>query len=49
VRVNGETIKDIVWSYVFPRPEFAKIQNLICFYHERLNDFFVDGERLAEQ
>jgi uncharacterized protein (DUF427 family) len=49
VRVNDETIQDIAWSYVFPHPDFAKIQNLISFYHERLDDFFVDGERLPEQ
>ena len=41
--VSGRLVKDIAWSYPFPNPEFSKIQNLICFYNERLDDFFVDG------
>jgi uncharacterized protein (DUF427 family) len=41
---SGETVvPDIVWSYPAPIPECAKIENLLCFFNERV-DIFVDGE-----
>ena len=44
IQVGDQLVKDIAWSYPFPNPELAKIQNLFCFYNERLDDFYVDGE-----
>ena len=35
---------DIAWSYPFPIPECPKIENLICFYDERVDTIEVDGE-----
>jgi uncharacterized protein (DUF427 family) len=43
--VGGEVVENIAWVYPFPNPEFFKIKDLIAFYNERLEDFFVDGER----
>lgn len=34
--------RDLVWAYPFPIPECPKIENLVCFYNERV-DLYVDG------
>lgn len=34
---------DLAWSYPAPIPECPKIENLICFFNEKV-DLFVDGE-----
>jgi len=41
--VNGKTYKDFVWYYPTPIPEIPKIENLLCFYNEKV-DLYVDGE-----
>ncbi len=48
VRV-GETLKEnIVWTYPFPNPQHTRIQNLLCFYSEKLDGFYVDGQPLPD-
>lgn len=44
VTVNGQTHKDLVWSYPDPIPEAPKLEGLLCFYNEKV-DIYVDGER----
>jgi uncharacterized protein (DUF427 family) len=44
-RVGDRVIEDVAWSYPYPNPEYAKIQDLICFYPERVDAIEVDGER----
>lgn len=46
--VDGEEMKNLVWTYKFPYPELAKIQGLLCFYHEKIGDFFIDRKRLPD-
>jgi uncharacterized protein (DUF427 family) len=41
LRVGDKTYKDFVWSYPRPIPEIPKIENLLCFYNEKV-DIFVD-------
>jgi len=41
-------VRDIAWSYPFPIPECPKIENLICFYDERVDMIEVDGEAQAK-
>jgi len=41
--VNGVTYEDIAWSYPFPIPELPKIEGLICFYNENVDELLVDG------
>jgi len=36
--------QDIAWCYPFPIPECPKIENLVCFYDERVDTIEVDGE-----
>jgi uncharacterized protein (DUF427 family) len=44
VKVNGKEFKDIVWGYPAPIPECPKIENLVCFYDEKVDAVYVDGE-----
>ncbi len=43
--VNGKEFKDIVWSYPAPIPECPKIENLLCFYDEKVDAVYIDGEK----
>ncbi len=45
VRAGGEVREDVAWSHPFPVPECPKIAGLICFYNERVDAIYVDGER----
>ena len=47
VNIGGETFADLVWGYIEPIPECPKIKGLLCFFHERGCDIYVDGERMA--
>lgn len=42
--VHGVAHDDIAWSYPFPIPELPKIEGLICFYNENVDEMLVDGE-----
>jgi uncharacterized protein (DUF427 family) len=41
--LGGQAWRDIAWSYPFPIPECPKIENLVCFYDERVDAIEVDG------
>lgn len=43
VEVGGRLFEDVAWSYPIPRVEVAKIENLLCFYQERVDAIEVDG------
>ncbi len=42
LRVGDKTHRDFVWAYPRPIPEIPKIENLLCFYNEKV-DLYVDG------
>ena len=44
VKIGGESFKDLVWGYMETIPEMPKIKGLLCFFHERGCDIYVDGE-----
>jgi uncharacterized protein (DUF427 family) len=46
VKLGDRLVRDAAWSYPFPNPELFKIQDLICFYDERVDAVVVDGEAL---
>ena len=46
VRIGDQVFPDIVWSYSPSLPECPKIDNLVCFFNERVEAIIVDGERL---
>jgi len=48
VNIDGKEFKDIVWGYPAPIPECPKIENLLCFYDEKVDAVYVDGELQAK-
>jgi uncharacterized protein (DUF427 family) len=44
VKVGEHAGKDFVWSYPDPIPECPKIKGLLCFFNERVDAIYVDGE-----
>lgn len=46
VRIGDRLIPDLVWSYPAPIPECPKIENLLCFFDERVDAIYVDGEAM---
>lgn len=44
LRLGNETFADLVWGYLETIPECPKIKGLVCFFHERGCDIYVDGE-----
>ena len=47
-RVGDAVVENIAWHYPFPNRGYEAIQNLLAFYQERIDDFYVDGERLEK-
>jgi uncharacterized protein (DUF427 family) len=48
VSVADKVYKDIVWYYPYPVNEAAKITNYLCFFNEKIDAIYIDGE-LAEK
>lgn len=44
IHVGRRLARDMVWTYQFPIPECSKIENLLCFYNERVDAIRVDGQ-----
>jgi uncharacterized protein (DUF427 family) len=44
MRSGSALVRDIAWYYRHPIPECSKIENLICFFDERVDAVYVDGE-----
>jgi uncharacterized protein (DUF427 family) len=44
VKLGNETFSDLVWGYMDTIPECPKIKGLLCFFHERGCEIYVDGE-----
>jgi uncharacterized protein (DUF427 family) len=44
--INGEKHENIAWTYPYPNPNLAKIQDRVAFYTEKLDGVFVDGQQL---
>jgi uncharacterized protein (DUF427 family) len=44
VKIGNEQFSDLVWGYLDPIAEIPKIKGLVCFWHERGCDIYVDGE-----
>ncbi len=46
-RIGDRVFKDIVWSYRDPLPACTPIAKLLCFFNERVDAIYVDGELIA--
>lgn len=42
VRAGGQVAENIAWYYPLPIPECPKIENMVCFFNEKV-DIYVDG------
>ena len=47
-RVGDLAVADVAWYYPLPIPECPKIENMICFFDERVETIVVDGEALPK-
>jgi uncharacterized protein (DUF427 family) len=45
LQVGDRLAHDIAWTYAAPVPECPKIEELICFFDERVESVVVDGEQ----
>jgi uncharacterized protein (DUF427 family) len=43
VHIGRTVVRDIAWCYRHPIPECIKIENLVCFFNERVDALYVDG------
>jgi uncharacterized protein (DUF427 family) len=46
VNIGAQLYEDMVWGYMETIPECPKVKGLLCFFHERGADIFVDGEEI---
>ena len=46
VKIGDQLFEDRVWGYMEPVPECPKIKGLLCFFHERGAEIYVDGEKV---
>lgn len=46
VKLGERQFDDMVWGYMEPIAECPKIKGLLCFFHERGADIYVDGEEI---
>jgi len=44
-KIGDMLVKDIAWYYPYPVPECPRIENLVCFYNERVDELYVDGKQ----
>jgi len=47
IKLGERLYQDMIWGYLEPIPECPKIKGLLCFFHERGAEIFVDGEYVA--
>ena len=48
VKLAEKPFADLVWGYMDPISEMPKIKGLLCFFHERGCDIYVDGELVPQ-
>ena len=45
-KIGDQIFEDLIWSYMEPIAECPKIKGLLCFWHERGAEIFLDGEKI---
>jgi uncharacterized protein (DUF427 family) len=48
VKLGENLVDDMVWGYMEPIPECPKIKGLVCFFHERGCEIYVDDELVPQ-
>lgn len=49
LQVNSRRSENAAWSYLAPNAAFASLRGCFAFYASRVEDCFVDGERVTPQ
>ncbi len=44
LEVAGKRFQDIAWYYTYPAAEAARIAGMVCFFNERVDALYVDGQ-----
>jgi uncharacterized protein (DUF427 family) len=44
VKINDVEFENVVWSYPIPHAEASCIENLLCFYNEKVDEVFVEDK-----
>ena len=44
VQTPKKLSEDVVWYYPYPTPETSRIAGMLCFFNERVDELYVDGE-----
>ena len=47
--LDGATVRNVAWVYTDPLPGYEAIRGRIAFFAGRVDDAFVDGERVTPQ
>ena len=42
--INGRTHPDLAWFYADPLPEAERIRDYLCFFEEKVDAIYLDGE-----
>jgi len=45
-KIGDQIFEDLIWGYMEPIAECPKIKGLLCFWHERGAEIFLDGEKI---
>ncbi len=48
VKVGDQTFEDIVWTYSDPLPESSRIKDRLCFFNEKVDAIYLDGEEVPK-
>jgi uncharacterized protein (DUF427 family) len=49
LRIDGKLHEDAAWYYPRPLRDVRKVENLLCFWNERVDALIVDGEPLPKR
>lgn len=49
VKIDGEMLEGVAWSYPDPTPAFRPIAGFIAFYPDPFDECLVDGEQVGPQ
>lgn len=43
IKGGGSELENVIWTYPYPNREVDRIKDMLCFYHEKLDGFSLDG------
>ena len=46
VPAGGKAVEDAAWSYTYPLPAMSSVAAHVCFFQERVDEVWVDGEQV---